>query len=37
MQNKIKVCHICDRITGKSDGVFAHLLIIVAERFDNVL
>lgn len=26
---KIKICHICDRITGKADGVFNHLLMLL--------
>ncbi|MCX6167727.1 MAG: glycosyltransferase [Ignavibacteriales bacterium] len=29
LQEKIKVCHICDRITGKADGVFSHLLMLL--------
>jgi glycosyltransferase involved in cell wall biosynthesis len=35
MTNKsktIKVCHICDRITGKADGVFGHILMLM----DNI-
>ncbi|MBX3008315.1 MAG: glycosyltransferase [Melioribacteraceae bacterium] len=28
MKIKIKICHICDRITGESDGVFTHLLML---------
>jgi len=27
--NKIKICHICDRITGKADGVFTHLISLL--------
>lgn len=41
MQNKIKVCHICDRITGKADGVFAHLLMLLRnidnQRFEQIV
>ncbi len=27
--SKIKICHICDRITGRADGIFTHLLMIL--------
>ncbi len=41
MQNKIRVCHICDRITGKADGVFAHLLMLLRNvdnhRFEQIV
>lgn len=41
MQNKIRVCHICDRITGKADGVFSHLLMLLRnvdnDRFEQIV
>lgn len=27
--NKIKICHICDRISGQADGVFTHLISLL--------
>lgn len=26
---RIKICHICDRITGQSDGVYTHLMMLL--------
>lgn len=41
MQSKIRICHICDRITGKADGVFAHLLMLFRNinnlRFEQIV
>lgn len=41
MQSKIRVCHICDRITGKADGVFTHLLMLLRNvdnnRFEQIV
>lgn len=38
---KIKICHICDRITGQSDGVYTHLLMLLnnidKNRFEQIV
>jgi glycosyltransferase involved in cell wall biosynthesis len=38
---KTKICHVCDRITGESDGVFTHLMmlfnIIDRNKYDQIL
>jgi len=38
---KIKICHICDRITGQSDGVYTHLIMLLnnidKNRFDQIV
>lgn len=38
---KIKICHICDRITGQADGVYTHLLMLLnnidKSRFEQIV
>ncbi len=38
---KIKICHVLDKITGKADGVFAHLMMILntfnRERYEHIV
>jgi len=38
---KIRICHICDRITGQSDGVYTHLLMLLnnidKSRFEQIV
>jgi len=38
---RIKICHICDRITGQSDGVYTHLLMLLnnidKSRFEQIV
>lgn len=38
---KIKICHICDRITGQSDGVYTHLMMLLnnidKNRFEQIV
>ena len=38
---KIKICHICDRITGQSDGVYTHMLMLLnsidKNRFEQIV
>ncbi|PKL83483.1 MAG: hypothetical protein CVV24_04785 [Ignavibacteriae bacterium HGW-Ignavibacteriae-3] len=41
MPEKIKICHICDRITGTADGVFSHLLMLLnnidKDRYEQIV